>query len=85
MATIAPAMGHDSPQAIDEKVQWQPQSLEQYQGMNVLDVATCSNASQNKVKAKRKNDSLSATLCAAIVKHQLGMQPRPHILVCCSH
>lgn len=80
MASIAPAMGdgvaHSENRLDSANVEkhWNPQGLEHFVG-SVLNVPTCSNSGtmQKRTRAKRrKNDSLSATLCAAIVKHQLG-------------
>lgn len=57
--------------------QWQTPEMEPLQlpQGTVLDVATCSNGGrmQRSRKAKRKDESLLDTLCAAIVQHQLGM------------
>lgn len=87
MASVASSTGpvplhsaHDE-QKLNAEIQWQPQNLEHFRNMDVLSAATCSNAGplQKKIKAKRKTDSLSATLCAAIVKHQLG-RPLEHLV-----
>lgn len=69
-------------QELNRETQRQSRDLSQLQKMDVLNAASCSNAGttkaasaitpQRRIKAKRKNDSLLETLCAAIVKHQLG-------------
>jgi len=67
MASIAPAMGDHT----SHSGHW-----EQEKTGGVLNLAVCSNPgpAQKKARSKRKNESLSlsSTLCAAIVKHQLG-------------
>lgn len=83
MAAIASAGGDTpAPFAANEKqdqfeVQWQSQDaqdVEQSKRQDIFDVATCSNPGTKKQRkrAKRKSDSLSSILCAAIVQHQLG-------------
>ncbi|KAL1310683.1 hypothetical protein AAFC00_000944 [Neodothiora populina] len=98
MTTIAPAVGHvamasiqdDLPQKLATgELQWQAQGPAHFSSskMNVLNAATCSNAGplQKKVKTKRKSESLSATLCAAIVEHQLGLSINCLLLLAMTH
>jgi len=64
--------GHEKRDEHD--IQWHPQSAETSKRQDIFDVATCSNPGlkQQRRKGKRKSDSLSSILCAAIVQHQLG-------------
>lgn len=47
------------------------QSLSQH-----LNMPTCNARSQLKKRSKRKHESLSSSLCATLVEHQLGMPPQ---------
>lgn len=73
-APVNAISANDSPQELNGDVQWSSHNVHPTRKTNILNAATCSNAGplQKKIKAKRKNDSLSVMLCAAIVKHQLG-------------
>lgn len=73
----APYTAHEKQEQFD--VQWQSQNVDHPKPQDILNAASCSNPGpkQQRRKGKRKNDSLSTILCAAIVQHQLGMLNPP--------